>query len=227
VAQKIDRILLASASPRRLELLRSLGIDVSVIPSGYDEIGIPGALPIELAVRHARGKLTAALHNNVAALSAETLQNAGSAIVIAADTTVDVDGTAFGKPRDHSEANRMLTALSGRKHLVHTAYAFIPMLPPKAPESVEDEAGAAPEIAAKPEVTAEVESTWVRFHTLSPDEIKDYVATDEPMDKAGAYGIQGCASALIAGIEGDFYTVMGFPLGRFLRSLRRLGFTLR
>jgi septum formation protein len=227
--QKIDRVLLASASPRRLELLRSLGINVSVIPSSYDESSAPGSLPIELAVRHARGKLTAALHDNAALLSAEALQNAGSAIVIAADTMVDLDGTAFGKPRNHPEANLMLSALSGRKHLVHTAYAFIPMLAPKAAESAEagDDAPKDLEIAAKPEITAEVESTWVLFHKLTSDEIEDYVATDEPMDKAGAYGIQGYASELIAGIEGDFYTVMGFPLGRFLRTLRSLGYTLR
>jgi septum formation protein len=231
MAQKIDRILLASASPRRLELLRSLGVDVSVIPSGYNENGIPGTLPIELAVRHARGKLIAALHTNAATLDPEALKNFGNALVIAADTTVDVDGTVFGKPRDHSEASRMLTALSGRKHLVHTAYAFVPMLAPTAVESTEDEAGDTapkePEIAAKPKVTIDVESTWVRFHALTPNEIKEYAATDEPLDKAGAYGIQGYASELIAGIEGDFYTVMGFPLGRFLRSLRRLGYTLR
>jgi len=216
MVQKINRILLASSSPRRFELLRSLGVDVSVISNGYDEIDTPGSLPIEVAMRHARGKLESAL-----ARHAGTLQGSDNAIVIAADTTVDVDGTAFGKPRDDAEAVRMLTALSGRKHIVHTAFAFLPVLAPVDPETSPDQ------IPKEPEITAEINSTWVRFYKLSPDEIKDYVATEEPLDKAGAYGIQGFASALIAGIEGDFYTVMGFPLGRFLRSLRELGLTLQ
>jgi septum formation protein len=126
------------------------------------------------------------------------------AAIVAADTVVDLDGEALGKPRDAAEATRMLEALSGREHLVHTAYAVA--LPGRA------------------EMFEAVETTRVRFHTLTADEIAEYVASGEPMDKAGAYGIQGRASALVAGIDGDFYTVMGFPLGGFVRALRTLGF---
>jgi len=187
----LDRILLASASPRRLELLRSLGFDVTVAPSGYHEPPMPHLSPRELAVSHAREKLA-------------SVPRADGAATVAADTVVDLDGAALGKPRDAAEATRMLASLSGREHLVHTAYAV-----------------ALPGVDAPVE---EVETTRVRFHPLDAAEIAAYVATGEPMDKAGAYGIQGRAAALVAGIDGDFYTVMGFPLGGFVRALRRLGF---
>jgi septum formation protein len=190
---RIDRIVLASASPRRLELLRSLGLSVIVAPSGYHEPDLPGIEPRELARRHAREKLDAAL---AAGGTAEA--------VVAADTVVDVDGIALGKPRDPAEAVAMLGVLSGREHLVHTAFSL--------------------ELPGVGERIDEVETTRVSFHRLTPGEIADYVATGEPMDKAGSYGIQGYAAALVAGVDGDFYTVMGFPLGRFVRTLRRLGF---
>ncbi|HEY8320662.1 MAG TPA: nucleoside triphosphate pyrophosphatase [Candidatus Baltobacteraceae bacterium] len=187
----LDRIVLASGSPRRLELLRSLGFDVTVAPSGYHEPPMPHLSPRELAVSHAREKLA-------------SVARVDGAATVAADTVVDLDGEALGKPRDAAEAARMLESLSGREHLVHTAYAV-----------------ALPGIEAPLEAA---ETTRVRFHDLRPDEIAAYVATGEPMDKAGAYGIQGRAAALVAGIDGDFYTVMGFPLGGFVRALRRLGF---
>jgi septum formation protein len=187
----LERILLASASPRRLELLRSLGFEVTVAPSGYHEPPMPHLSPCELAASHAHEKLAG-------------IARVEGAAIVAADTVVDLDGEALGKPRDAAEATRMLEALSGREHLVHTAYAVA--LPGRA------------------EMFEAVETTRVRFHTLTADEIAEYVASGEPMDKAGAYGIQGRASALVAGIDGDFYTVMGFPLGGFVRALRTLGF---
>jgi len=186
----LDRVVLASGSPRRLELLRSLGFAVTVTASGYDEPPMPHLRPVELAAAHAAAKLASVPRDGVA--------------VIASDTVVDLDGAALGKPVDADDATRILRALSGREHVVHTAYAV-----------------ALPGIAAP---VGEVASTRVRFHALSDDEIAEYVATGEPMDKAGAYGIQGRASALVAGIDGDFYTVMGFPLGGFVRTLRANGF---
>ncbi|HEY1977097.1 MAG TPA: Maf family protein [Candidatus Baltobacteraceae bacterium] len=191
----LTRIILASASPRRLELLRSLGLDVEVAPSGYHEPDSPQLTPAELAVAHAREKLAAAI-----------AKIGDSAVpVVAADTVVDVDGAALNKPADEADAVRMLSVLSGREHLVHTAFAL-----------------------AVPggETINERSTTVVRFYRLTPDEIGDYVATGEPLDKAGAYGIQGLAAALVESIMGDFYTVMGFPLARFVRTLRRLGFAL-
>lgn len=188
-------IVLASASPRRLELLGSLGLDVRVQPSNYDEPDDPDATPLELARRHARAK------------AADVRAAVGDGhFVVAADTVVDLDGVALNKPLDSTDAVRMLSLLSGREHQVHTAFALA--LPGK-DALVEDDS-----------------TTQVRFYPLTAEEIGDYVATGEPMDKAGAYGIQGRAAALVEAIDGDFYTVMGFPLGRFIRTLQRLGFSL-
>jgi septum formation protein len=190
----LERILLASASPRRLELLQSLGVAVRVEPSRYDEPDDPAAPPRDLAIRH-----TAAKARDVRA-------RFPSEVIVAADTIVDVDGHALGKPRDAAHARQMLRMLSGREHQVHTAYAI-----------------AVPGVDA---LFEDVATTRVWFYALDDDEIAAYVATGEPMDKAGAYGIQGRAAALVASIDGDFYTVMGFPLARFVRALRRLGFAL-
>jgi septum formation protein len=191
----VTRIILASASPRRLELLRSIGLEVEAVPSGYDEAPLGGVSPERLAVVHARAKLTSA------AASADR-----SVPIVAADTVVDVGGTALGKPRDAADAARMLRLLSGREHRVHTAFA---LLVPGLLTPVE-----------------ELSSTSVRFYPLDQAEIDDYVASGEPLDKAGAYGIQGRAASLVESVDGDFYTVMGFPLARFVRTLRRLGFSL-
>jgi septum formation protein len=189
----LTRIILGSASPRRLDLLRSLGLDVEVAASGYDEPDIPGLTPQALATRHAREKLAALLQRRLAEVP-----------IVAADTVVDLEGTSLGKPVDAADAARMLRLLAGREHLVHTAYA----------------------LAAPGEIAEETVTTRVRFYALTDDEIAVYVATGEPLDKAGAYGIQGRAAALVESIQGDFYAVMGFPLGRFVRCLRRLGFSL-
>jgi septum formation protein len=183
---------LASASPRRLELLQSLGLDVHVVPSGYHEPDRAELAPRELATEHARAKC-------------ETVaMRFPNDVVVAADTVVDVDGTAFNKPADAADARRMLAALSGRTHVVHTSLA----------------------ICAGGTTTVECESTRVTFFPLEPGEIDRYVASGEPFDKAGGYGIQAHGASLVERIDGDFYTVMGFPLARFVRTLRRLGFVL-
>jgi septum formation protein len=193
----LSRIILASASPRRLELLRSLGLTVEVAPSGYEERESSSLTPEQIARLHARCKLGAALEHAARPIDAPW---------VAADTVVDLDGAALGKPRDSAQAVAMLRCLSGREHRVHTAFA---LATPGAMEWVEEAA-----------------TTHVRFYALDDDEIAEYVASGEPLDKAGAYGIQGRAAALVEAIEGDFYTVVGFPLARFVRTLRRLGFAL-
>jgi septum formation protein len=196
-AVRTTKIVLASASPRRLALLQSLGLRIEVLLSGYHEAAVPGLPPAELASFHAAAKLDAAL---------TLLGKRFDTPVLAADTVVDRDGVALGKPRDPGEAAAMLESLSGRDHLVHTAFAL-----------------AVPGVASP---IAERETTRVWFHRLEPQEIAEYVASGEPLDKAGAYGIQGRAAALVERIDGDFYNVMGLPLSRFVRSMRRLGFTL-
>lgn len=190
----LESIVLASASPRRLELLRSLGLTVQVEPSSYHEPDDPSILPANLAIRHAAAK------------AREVQARFPDELVVAADTVVDVDGVTLGKPRDRADAARSLRTLSGRTHAVHTAYAIA--------------------FPGRRDLIEESSTTAVRFYRLSDAEIADYVASGEPMDKAGAYGIQGRAAALVQSIDGDFYTVMGFPLARFVRSLRRLGFAL-
>ena len=185
----VTTLVLASISPRRRELLASLGVEVDVVPSDYNEVDMPELPPIELARTHARGKL-----RNVRERYPERL-------VVAADTVVDLDGAPLNKPRDAADATAMLQALAGRTHLVHTAFA----------------------VTVNGDVIERTGTTEVRFWPLSHDEIAEYVATGDSMDKAGAYGIQGRGAALVQRIDGDFYTVMGFPLGLFVRTLRERG----
>lgn len=196
----LRNILLASASPRRRELLTSVGLNVRVVPSRYEELPDASLTPRELALAHARGKAREADLSGVPG----DLRD-GSAPVIAADTVVDVDGAALGKPLDRAQARAMLRRLSGRTHRVHTAFRMVRL------------DGAAVE---------HVQTTSVRFFDLDDEEIAAYVASGDGDDKAGSYGIQGPGATLVAGIDGDFYTVMGFPLGAFARSLPTLGWQL-
>jgi septum formation protein len=191
----LKRILLASGSPRRLELLRSLHFDVRVEKSAYHEPDDPSISPRELGIRHAAEKV----RDVIARVGAND-------VTVAADTVVDVDGNAYNKPADTQDAHRMLRDLSGRTHRVHTAVAFM--------------------VPNDPSLHEFCETSDVTFFALSDEEIAEYVASGEPMDKAGAYGIQGYGATLVERIDGDFYTVMGFPLARFIRRLRRLGFQL-
>lgn len=192
--RELQALVLASTSPRRFELLTSLGIDVSVVPSEVDETDQPGLTPSQLAAFHASAKAHAVAVRESARL------------VVAADTVVDADGTAFGKPRDQRDAQRMLTILSGRSHLVHTAVVAVD-----------------PIDGGRLTLTS---ATRVVFSTLDQASIAEYIATGDPFDKAGAYGIQGRGAALVERIEGDFYAVMGFPIGAFVRGLSELRYAL-
>ena len=141
----------------------------------------------------------------VAAISAEKARavaaQAGGAIVIAADTVVALDGAVLGKPADESDAARMLTALSGRTHQVFTGLT----------------------VACGADVRTVSEETAVTFRPLTGEEVAAYVRTGEPMDKAGAYGIQGYGALLVEGVQGDYYNVMGLPVCRLGGLLRELG----
>lgn len=181
-------IVLASGSPRRYELLRSLGLDVIVMPSGVVEGERPGLSPRCVAAFYAAAKADAVFSRR------------GKEIVLAADTVVDLDGRALGKPLDRDDARAMLRALAGREHVVHTAYSV------RSTTASLDGMG----------------STRVRFAACDDVFIEAYVAGGEPFDKAGAYGAQGRGAALVERIDGDFYTVIGFPLGDFIRRLPEL-----
>ncbi len=188
----LDEIILASASPRRLQLLQSIGLRVRVLPSAYGEPARDDLAPAALASLHAAEK------------ARDVARRVPGAALVAADTVVEIDGCALGKPRDRADARTMVERLSGRLHVVHTVFAF--------------RFGAV--------ACDDIESTRVQFCALSEPEIGAYLASGDSLDKAGAYGIQGRGAALIERIEGDFYTVMGFPLGRFVRTLGRMGFVL-
>jgi septum formation protein len=184
-------IVLASASPRRSELLRSAGILFSVQPADIDEAPLAGEIAQDYAERLAREKALA------------VSQRRPLDYVLGADTIVVVDGAILGKPRDADDAVRMLRLLAGRSHEVITGVCVVS---PGAGESK----------------TAS-ETTRVNMCELSDDEIREYVATGEPMDKAGAYAIQGMASRWIPRIEGDYSNVVGLPLALVYGMLRELG----
>lgn len=180
-------ILLASASPRRRELLSLLGLTFDVVPADVDESWRNGEPPSVHAERLARAKAEACHRPH--------------AVVVAADTIVVVDGDILGKPRDREEAAAMLARLGGRDHLVHTAIA----------------------VAWDGRMASSVEVTRVWFRALDPATIAAYVATEEPLDKAGAYGIQGFGAVLVERIEGDYFTVMGLGLARLMDLLGEVG----
>jgi len=183
------RVVLASSSPRRRELLSMIGIPHDVLPAGIDERYLPEEDPPAHAERLAREK-AAAVASRVA-----------GALVIAADTIVVVDGDVLGKPRGRAEAAAMLRRLSGRSHTVHTAVA----------------------IRYGNREASGVESPCVTFRALDDGQIAAYIDTGEPMDKAGAYGIQGFGATLVTRIEGDYFAVMGLPLQRTVALIESLG----
>ena len=188
------KIILASNSPRRRELLKQMGIeDFKVSAPNVDETVEPGLPPAEIVEQLSRRKADAA------AWKANP-----SALIIAADTVVALDGNVLGKPRDEEDAFAMLSALSGREHHVYTGVTVL-----RGGESV-----------------TQHEETAVAFRDLTPEEIRAYIATVEPMDKAGAYGIQGLGALLVSGIRGDYCNVVGLPVFRLGRMLAGLGFDL-
>jgi len=194
MSERLRAVALASQSPRRKELLESLGLSVEVVPSAYvEQTHADASDPAATALRHALGK-------------AQKAAPSGPLLLVAADTIVVIDGELLGKPRDEAQARDMLHQLSGREHRVFTGFAVV-------------------DRAAGKSVSG-VESTSVRFMPLSDEDIANYVATRDPLDKAGAYGIQGRGGLLVASISGDFYTVMGLPLARIGAALRELGYNV-
>jgi septum formation protein len=187
-------LVLASASPRRQELLRAAGISFAVQPADIDETPGTSEPPRDCAERLAREKALAVSH--------ERPQD----LVLGADTIVVVDGTILGKPRDREDAHRMLRLLSGRVHQVITGVCLVSGKPNLRTENRE--------------LRTSSETTLVTIVELSDDEIAKYVATGEPMDKAGAYAIQGMASRWIPRIEGDYSNVVGLPVALVYCMLR-------
>ncbi len=183
----MKKVVLASKSPRRLELLRMLGLNVEAVSPDVDESTVGSDSPAHLAEKLAKIKAEAVY---------KALHPEGEP-VIAADTLVEIGGRVLGKPRSVADAGEMLRLLSGKLHYVHTGIAII-------------YSGTA---------VSAVETVSVYFRNLSEEEIESYVMSGEPMDKAGAYGIQGRAGAFVSRIEGDFFSVVGLPLCRMVSLL--------
>ena len=183
------RVVLASASPRRRQLLDLIGIEHEVRPANIDESMRPREVPRRHAERLAREKAT-----KIATRDPDL-------ITIGADTVVVINRKVLGKPRDEAEAVHMLSQLSGREHTVITAVA----------------------VARGKKLRSAIEEVRVKFRRMRQDEIEAYVATGEPMDKAGAYGIQGFGATIVECINGDYFAVMGLPLARLTALMRDLG----
>ena len=186
-----ERIILASASPRRMELLDSAGVDFDVCAGNVHEDPLPGELPRDHVLRLARDK------------AYEVAARAEGRFFIGADTIVFCEREIMGKPKDAADAERMLRKLSGISHEVITGFA------------VYDK--------ARDGLLCDVVSTRVYFKHLRDEEIRDYIATSCPFDKAGAYAIQGGAAHMVERIEGSYTNVVGLPLCEVIEALRKIG----
>lgn len=185
-------IILASGSPRRRELLNTLGLSFTVHPARGEEMAPLGAGPEEIVKALSKAK------------AEEVAREFPDNLIIAADTIVYLDGRVLGKPKDEDDAKAMLSKLSGRAHEVYTGVTVI----------------------SGDKTICEAECTKVFFREVSVEEIDSYVASGDPMDKAGAYGIQGKAALMVERLEGDYFNVMGLPLCRLGKMLRTIGVRL-
>jgi septum formation protein len=181
-------VVLASSSPRRRELLTLLGVAFDVVAPDLDETPLPGETPLELVIRLAAAKASA------------VADRCPGAVVIGADTAVDVAGEIYGKPIDPTDASRMLRALSGRTHVVHTGVA----------------------VAADGETSTANTSSEVAFASLTDEDIQWYLGTGEPFDKAGAYALQGAGGVFVQWVRGSVSGVLGLPLHETSGLLRDL-----
>lgn len=183
------RIVLASRSPRRIDLLSRLGVQPDVIPADIDESPFEKEDPIAYVERLAREKARE--------VWTQLDSHDGDVVVIAADTTVDIDGRILGQPVDETDMRRMLRLLSARTHRVHTGVAVI----------------------SSTGESAEVVSSLVTFHPMTDETLEWYIATGEPRGKAGSYAIQGLGGTLVAGMRGSMSNVVGLPLRETARLL--------
>ena len=191
MSSDLIRVVLASASPRRRELLAQIGMSFEVMPTDIDETEHPGEDPVSYVRRLAIEKACAAVLDD-------------DVVVIAADTTVDLDGMILAKPADDADAMRMLGLLAGRTHQVHTGVA----------------------IRYQGRVAAEVNTSLVTMKASDDEWLRWYVATGEPHGKAGAYGIQGAAAALVDSVQGSVTNVIGLPLNLLEQLLFEVGVSL-
>ncbi|MCD8365503.1 MAG: Maf family protein [Clostridiales bacterium] len=193
-----DKIILASASPRRKELLARIGLEFEVVPSRTEEV-ITKEIPSEI-VRKLAAQKACAVAKDIGQDALRSEQDK-SFLVIGADTIVVYEGKIMGKPADEEDACRMLRTLSGKTHQVYTGVCLIRLGKEGKKERVFSE------------------KTDVTFYPMTDDEIQEYVATGDPLDKAGAYGIQGICGKYIRGIRGDCNNVVGLPIARLYHEM--------
>ena len=202
----MSQIILASQSPRRKELLEHIGLEFEICPAKGEEI-ITKSIPEEVVMELSKHKA-----EDVAAMVASFGENhkeittPSDILVIGADTVVAYDGKILGKPVDEADAKRMLTMLSGNTHSVFTGVTLVLI----------DKEGRAGELVF-------YEKTDVKMHKMTEKEIDRYIATGEPMDKAGSYGIQGKCAIYIEKIDGDYNNVVGLPVTRIYQELKNIG----
>ena len=202
----MSQIILASQSPRRKELLEQIGLEFEICPAKGEEI-ITKSVPEEVVMELSKQKA-----EEVAAMVSSYTQEhkdittPSDILVIGADTVVAYDGKILGKPVDEADAKRMLSMLSGNTHSVFTGVTLVLI----------DKSGRAGELVF-------FEKTDVKMHAMSEQEKERYIATGEPMDKAGSYGIQGKCAIYIEKIDGDYNNVVGLPITRIYQELKKIG----
>lgn len=184
------KLILASQSPRRCEILKNAGYDFEIKPADIDEVVDEKLLPSELVCSLATQKAEAVYNN---------LNNKDDVVVIGSDTIVSLGNKVLGKPKDKQQAFEMLKSLSGKQHEVYTGVC----------------------LKSKDKTISFYDCTKVEFYELNDEQIKAYIETGEPMDKAGSYGIQAKGCILVKGIVGDYFSVMGFPISKTARELEK------
>ena len=202
----MSQIILASQSPRRKELLEQIGLEFEICPAKGEEI-ITKSIPEEVVMELSKQKAEeiAAMVSSYAQ-EHKDITTPSDILVIGADTVVAYSGKILGKPVDEADAKRMLTMLSGNTHSVFTGVTLVLI----------DKSGRAGELVF-------YEKTDVKMHEMTELEIDRYIATGEPMDKAGSYGIQGKCAIYIEKIEGDYNNVVGLPIARIYQELKKIG----
>ncbi len=229
-------LILGSRSPRRQELLERMGLRFTVLSADIDETKYETEDPETSVCRICEAKARAVAQRLRREHSQSSILN--SQLVLSSDTIVVLDGKILGKPHDEAEARAMLRALSGREHAVYTAFTLLPVEASGIRQQATGDGGTdchdqsadwsrndkaentSPAAAA---AFTHCEKTAVKFRELTEAEIAAYVASGEPMDKAGAYGIQGLGAMLVEAIRGDYFTVMGLPVCRLAQTLKRYG----
>ena len=201
------KIILASASPRRRELLTQIGLEFQVVVSNVEEkvtATVPAAVVEELSAQKAEGVLQ--------------MLGMQDCLIIGSDTIVAVDGQILGKPKDPEDAKRMLRMLQGRAHEVYTGVTVLKVRWDDTEQTRLVDGDTVPGVQVERRTFHE--ETKVIFFPMSEEDIETYVATNDPLDKAGAYGIQGFCARYIRGIEGDYNNVVGLPVGRLYQEIK-------